>query len=362
MRRTIAAVAVSTAVVLLGAVPAHAHSPEIRGFQPNNNGIDTTDFDAYDAEFTGGASVAVADLSGDGQPEIITGAGQGGGPHVRAFFKGGTPFTSGGQETSFLAYDPGFTGGVRVAAGDLNGDGTPEIITGVGPGGGPHVRAFFRGGTPYTQGGLETSFFAFAGNFTGGVYVASGDLNGDGDDEIVVGAGPGGAPLVRAFESNGSPFMKNGAPVSFNAYDPAFTGGVNVATGDLNGDGTDEIITGAGPGAGPHVRAFFSGGTEFKRNGVPTSFYAFDPRFLGGARVATGDLNGDNIPEIIVGAAAGGGPHVRAFYRGGTAFSQGGVQTSFFAYESTFTGGVFVAAGDIDNDNKAEIVTGPGPG
>jgi hypothetical protein len=76
----------------------------------------------------------------------------------------------------------------------------------------------------------------------------------------------------------------------FYAYDPAFPGGVSVAVGDLNGDGVAEIITGAGPGGGPHVKAFSLAG------GVVTevaSFYAYDPAFPGGVHVADADLTGD---------------------------------------------------------------------
>ena len=90
---------------------------------------------------------------------------------------------------------PAFTGGVFVAAGDVNGDGCADIVTGAGAGGGPHVRVF-DGRT-----GTEThGFFAFAPAFTGGVRVAAGDVNGDGHAEIIIGAGPGGAargPRVR---------------------------------------------------------------------------------------------------------------------------------------------------------------------
>jgi len=75
-------------------------------------------------------------LTGDGVAEIITGAGPGGGPHVRAFDVVGGVM----EVASFFAYDVAFTGGVNVAAADLTGDGVAEIITGAGPGGGPHVR------------------------------------------------------------------------------------------------------------------------------------------------------------------------------------------------------------------------------
>ncbi len=67
---------------------------------------------------------------------------------------------------SFLAYSASFSGGVRVGAIDRNGDGRAEILTGAGPGGGPHVRAF----DALTAAQLD-SFFAFDANFSGGLWV-----------------------------------------------------------------------------------------------------------------------------------------------------------------------------------------------
>jgi FG-GAP repeat len=69
--------------------------------------------------------------------------------------------------SSFFAYAPSFTGGVRVATGDVNGDGTPDLITGAGPGSAPAVRVF--DGATST---LLHSFNAFDAGFTGGVYPA----------------------------------------------------------------------------------------------------------------------------------------------------------------------------------------------
>src|SRR5439155_25556678 len=99
------------------------------------------------------------------------------------------------------------------------------------------------------------SFFAYSPAFGGGVKVSGGDINGDGVDEIITGAGPGGGPNVEVFGSDGS------LKASFFAYDPNFRGGVNVAGADVEGDGFSEIVTGAGPGGGPHVRLFSGGGT-----------------------------------------------------------------------------------------------------
>ena len=125
-----------------------------------------------------------------------------------------------------------------------------DIITAAGAGGGPHVRAFSLAAGAITE---LASFLAYAPLFTGGVNVAVGDVNGDGIEDIVTGAGAGAGPHLRVFS------MAGGSPresASFSAYDPAFTGGVFVAVGDVNDDGIDDIIAGPGPGGPGHVRGF----------------------------------------------------------------------------------------------------------
>ncbi|MEW6607011.1 MAG: S8 family serine peptidase [bacterium] len=263
-----------------------------------------------------------------GKGNIVTGAGFGGGPQIRIFK------TNGLDLASFFAYDPHFRGGVNVAVGDLDGDGNEEIVTGAGSGGGPHVRVFD------SKGNFKFHFFAYDQRFRGGVNVTVGDLNGDGKDEIITGAGFGGGPQVRIFGVSGQPGDPSSslAPLGtmtlkcqFFAYAKNFRGGVNVAVGDLNGDGKDEIITGAGFGGGPQVRIFDNQGR------VRGQFFAYAKNFRGGVSVSTGDLNGDGKDEIITGAGFGGGPQVRIFD------ADGQVQSQFFAYTKSFRGGVDVA-------------------
>ena len=106
---------------------------------------------------------------------------------------------------------------MHLAAGYLNNDGSAEIIVSNGKNLEPRVKIFSNDGT------LKNSFLAYDKNFRGGVYVALGDIDGDGEKEIVTGAGAGGGPQVRIFNSLGA------AKLSFFAYDKNFRGGVKVA-------------------------------------------------------------------------------------------------------------------------------------
>ena len=94
------------------------------------------------------------------------------------------------------------------------------------------------------DGTQRASFFAFDPNFPGGAYVAAGNLDGDtsNGDELIVGAGPGGGPHVRVLRVKG-PGDNIGQLAGFFAYTQGFGGGVRVAAGNAGGDGKDEIIT-----------------------------------------------------------------------------------------------------------------------
>jgi hypothetical protein len=242
--------------------------------------------------FNGEVRVALGDNSGT-SGNIVTAPGAGGGPHVQ-ILDGQT----GNSIANFFAYDPNFTGGVFIATADLNNDGINDIITAPGAGGGPHVKVF-DGATLK----LLFSFFAYDPSFTGGVSVAVYDFNLDGTLDIVTGAGPGGGPQVNIFDGSSHALIQ-----SFYAFDPAFRGGVFVAIGDLFSDGTLDIITGAGAGGAPQVSVF-----DAQTLLLEKSFLAYDPDFSGGVRVGTYDDNGDGINDLITGPGPGGAPNVRVF-------------------------------------------------
>src|SRR5262249_466394 len=120
---------------------------------------------------------------------VVTGADAGGGPQV-VVRDAATNIVI----FNFDAYDSHFTGGVRVAVGDVNRDGIGDIGTGRGSGGGPDIEVF-DGVTRR----LIRHFFAYDSHFTGGVYIAAGDVNGDGFADIICGPDAGGGPNISVF-------------------------------------------------------------------------------------------------------------------------------------------------------------------
>jgi hypothetical protein len=258
--------------------------PHVRTF--NSNGTPRASLLPYPTAFGGGVRVALGNIDGSGDDEIITGAGRGGGPHVRVLRENGS------EVVGFMAY-PGFSGGVYVGSGNVDGLVGDEVITGAGPGGMPHVKVFNLLGQVIGQ------FLAYGPGFTGGVRVAAGDVNGDGVDEIITAPGPGGGPHVRVFKLDGTVVGE------FMAYSPAFSAGVYV--GVVPGaSGPDRIVTGAEAGGLPHVRVF--GNTT---GGVVGEFLTTPTDNSSGVRVAGGQFDGTGPGDVVLSFGRGAPSVVR---------------------------------------------------
>lgn len=237
---------------------------------------------------------------------------------------------------SFFAYAPTYAGRINLAVADVNGDGADDVITGTGRGGGPHVRVFT------TEGKLLHQFFAEDPKARNGVQVAAGDLDGDGKAEIITTPNPGSPPRLRVFRADGT------LMTGFDVYASTFRGGVQAAVGDLDGDGHGEIVVAPGPGGGPHVRVYSPTGQ------LKAQLFVYNALTRTGVAVATADLGGDGRKEVIVATLSTAQPTVKVF--SGLAFEALG--EFLMPGEVNWSTGLTLAGGDLDGDGSVELVAG----
>ncbi len=249
----------------------------------------------YLPSFTGGVHVTLGDLSGNGIPDIIVAPGAGGGPNVKVYNG-----ITGQLMMSFFAFEPSFTGGVSIAVGDIFGNGYPDIICGAGTSGGPRVTVF-----DGRTGQLVSSFFAFLPVFTGGISVAVGDVYHQGYDDIVVGAGPGGGPEVAIFDGKTDQFVSAFFAYS-PLYSGGVTVSVGDINGDGFADIITSPISGALPIVNVFSGGSFNIISSFNVNQFFAPGAQSNVPVQSGPRVAAADIYGNGQDVLVVGKGATG--------------------------------------------------------
>jgi len=299
----------------------------------------------------GGSTLSITSATGLAAGQQITIINNGNTVPINGQFKGlveGASITV-GNTVFTISYKGGTGNDVVLTVNSIVNPVLPPnfTATGVDYGGGSVVQINYTNGT-------NLSFFAYGSGYTGGVRVALGDVNGDGYADLITGTGVGGGPHIKVFD------LRGGQPVtiaSFFAFEPTFMGGVYVATGDINADGYADIIVGAGQTGGPRVKVF-NGAAGYAINTIAPAmdFFAYDPSFTGGVTVSAGNRDTQPGDEVITGAGVGGGPNIRSFNAAGQLLD------NFFAFSTSITSGIFIAAGYVDSDGTADIIAGTGFG
>ncbi|MCX7702240.1 MAG: VCBS repeat-containing protein [Gemmataceae bacterium] len=187
---------------------------------------------------------------------------------------------NGRVQRQFLAYDRHFRGGVRVAVADVTGDGVADVITAPGPGMASWIKVF-----DGANGREIRTFLGFHPLWTNGVYVAAGDVTGDGFADIVLSSDAPSAGLVRVLDGR-----TLGSVGTFYAYGGTRWGS-RVWVSDMNGDGRADIVTAPVTPVAADIRIFDSLSGKLLgqlASGVPSS------------RLAVGDVTGDGRGEIMM--------------------------------------------------------------
>jgi hypothetical protein len=301
-------------------------------------------------------NTVLADVNGDGVPDLIAGANAG---SDRVVVLSGA--------------DP--TGATVLAAGDLNNDGKAEVVVSPAAGGrGPEVVVY--SGASLT-GGTSTptklaDFNGIADAITGqadnsastianvGARVAVGDVNGDGIADIAVAAGINGGPRVTIWDGKNVASAPGGgtpaAPPLANAFvfEATQRDGAFITLGDVTNDGKADLIAGGGPNGGPRVRvgdmaailaAKNFGAFDDQLGVVKSNFFAGDPNTRGGIRVAARDVDGDQIADLVTGSGSGLQSQVQLFKGTKLVTFTSGVQAgdqAFDPFNAVLPNGVFV--------------------
>ena len=291
------------------------------------------------ANSTAGARPAVADFNGDGVADIVAGSGPGVANQV--------VIIDGKTQQPLLTFQPfeaSFTGGLFVAIGDVNGDGVPDIIVTPDQSGGPIVAVY--DGAALGK-GTATQLARFFGiddqNFRGGARASFGDINGDGIGDLIIAAGFGGGPRIAIFNGNSLVAKTQDKLVGdFFLFEQTLRNGVFISAGDLNGDGFADIIAGGGPGGGPRVLALSGKDLVAGTNTQLANFFAGDATGRGGIRITVKDLDSDGIDDLVVAPGSGAASRVTAY--AGKSIKTDGVPPELLGIDALpgFSGGVFV--------------------
>ncbi|MFH1194775.1 MAG: FG-GAP-like repeat-containing protein [bacterium] len=331
----------------------------------------------YDIKINGGSNTNAAtsvstmgDFNGDGYDDYMSAAPSTTTNNGRVWGYWGSENPSGVYDINFENLQTAELFGKSIAcAGDFNGDGYDDIIIGAPASGNGRAYIFLGGATPNDVVDVTLTGEASA-DFFGCSVSSAGDVNGDGYDDVIVGAYLNDAGA----SSGGRAYIFFGGASMNNVVDKTLTGtvalgylGVSVSSaGDINGDGYSDVIVGEyghdNTATNEGAAYIYYGGASMD-NTADVHLYGFsDSDYFGVAVSGGGDVNGDGFDDVVIGAHyndAGGSNAGRAYiFFGGTGISgipnkilTGEAENDNFGYAAAF-------GGDVNGDGYDDVLIG----
>lgn len=226
-----------------------------------------------------------------------------------------------------FVYENNVPGGAKVYNGDLNGNGTDEKIMATSQ----KLEIF------NAVGGIWFQEYPFGRNTQSNLRVTVGKLSDSPEDSIVVSQDKGGQIII--YNYHGSVEKDVAYPLG-----KKYKGGL-VAAVAKEKDKPGKIVIGAGGGRLPEVIVY-----DRNLSKISKRFFVDTKKLKGDLGLAVGDLNGDDIPEIIIAFSSGTNKKIKAFNFAGKQLSQFTVSAGFI------TGPISLGAADVDFDGKDEII------
>jgi autotransporter-associated beta strand protein len=271
-------------------------------------------------------------------------------------------FVLGAGTLSFDAYGPNesdkitVVGGVNLTGGSFD----PEYVVGQQVGYHPVVGTTF---TVIDNDGTDAVVGTFNGYPEGHTFVMAGHVfkitytGGDGNDVVLQDMGALPQNYAAGADAGGGPlatvYNPDGSPkATVTAFEADFAGGVRTAVADVTGDGVADLIAGAGPGRVAEVRIYDGANGQLVRGVQPFGDFA------GGVFVAAGDFDNDGLADVVITPDQSGGPRVTVL-----SGKDGAVLANFFGIDdANFRGGARAAIGDVNGDGRADLVVSAGFG
>lgn len=198
------------------------------------------------------------------------------------------------------------------------------------------------------EGDLVLQFYALNKDWQGGYNILQADINGDREAEIIVASKAGLTPKIALYNTDGQLLAEK------KIFHENHKHGLTVKAGDVDGNGKQEIIV-APEGSGNNQVKIYRYNEIKEKLKLVVSKKVYPSSFIGGIDIATGDINDDNKADIIV-APYSGQASVKIFKFASSRLKALGQINEYF---STEYNGTSTAIGNIDKKGRAEIVLAP---